>query len=287
MHKNKERLSTVFFTFMTLNEFVHITHALPNSPRMPVLFIGHGSPMNGIEDTVFAREWKTLGETLPRPAAILAISAHWLTEGTFVHIAEKPKTIHDFWGFPKELYDLTYPCPGAPLYAEATQLLTEKTQIKKDLDWGIDHGTWIVLHRMYPAANIPVFQLSIDMSQSSQFHYDLSRALRPLREKGVLIIGSGNIVHNLGRIDFNTAATTFDWADEFDTKAKALIAEGDHEALINYEKLGHAAALSIPTPDHYWPLLYTLGLQEKGEEATFPIEGIAHGSISMRSVLIK
>jgi 4,5-DOPA dioxygenase extradiol len=272
---------------MTLNEFTHLTEALLNSPRMPALFVGHGSPMNGIEDTVFARGWKTLGETLPRPAAILAISAHWLTKGTFVHIAEKPKTIHDFWGFPKELYDITYPCPGAPAYAKALQTLVSKTRMETDLDWGIDHGTWIVLHRMFPLANIPVFQMSIDMSKSGQFHYELGRKLAALREKGVLIMGSGNIVHNLGRIDFNEDAKTFDWVEEFDTEAKMLIEKGDHASLINHEALGHAAALAIPTPDHYWPLLYALGLQEKNEAVSFPIEGITHGSISMRSVLIK
>jgi 4,5-DOPA dioxygenase extradiol len=254
---------------------------------MPALFVGHGSPMNGIEDNIFVRGWKTLGESLPRPTAILAISAHWLTEGTFVHIAEKPKTIHDFWGFPKELYDINYPCPGAPAYAKAAQTLIANTQVETDMDWGIDHGTWIVLHRMFPLADIPVFQMSIDISKPGQFHYELGRELAALREKGVLIMGSGNIVHNLGRIDFNEDAKTFDWASEFDGIAKTLIKKGDHKALIDYGTLGHTAALAIPTPDHYWPLLYTLGLQAKNEEATFPIEGITHGSISMRSVLIK
>ena len=272
---------------MTLKEFAQTIEALPNTPRMPVLFVGHGSPMNGIEDNIFARGWRMLGETLPRPTAILAISAHWLTEGTFVHIAEKPKTIHDFWGFPKELYDITYPCPGAPTYGAAAQTLITGTEVKLDTDWGIDHGTWIVLHRMYPAADIPVFQMSIDISRSSAFHYDLGRELMAFRDKGVLIMGSGNLVHNLGRIDFSENAPVFDWAEEFDATAKELIAKGDHERLINYETLGHAAALAIPTPDHYWPLLYTLGLKEKNEEVSFPIEGITHGSISMRSVLIK
>ncbi len=272
---------------MTLKEFTQLTDALPYSPRMPVLFVGHGSPMNGIEDTVYAQGWKMLGETLPHPTAILAISAHWLTEGTFVHIAEKPKTIHDFWGFPKELYDITYPCPGSSVYAKATQTLITSTSVGTDLDWGIDHGTWIVLHRMFPKADVPVFQMSIDMSKPGQFHYELGRELAALREKGVLIMGSGNIVHNLGRIDFNEDASIFDWAQEFDEQAKMLIQKGDHAALIDHESLGHAAALAIPTPDHYWPLLYILGLKEKNEEIAFPVEGITHGSISMRSVLIK
>lgn len=272
---------------MTLKEFAQVTDAFPSTLRMPVIFVGHGSPMNGIEDNAFSRGWKTLGDSLPRPLAILAISAHWLTEGTFVHVAEKPKTIHDFWGFPKELYDLTYPCPGTPVYAKAAQALIATTRVETDLDWGIDHGTWIVLHRMFPEADIPVFQMSIDMSKSAQFHYELGRELAALREKGVLIMGSGNIVHNLGRINFNEDASIFDWAAEFDETAKALIAKGDHAALIDHEALGHAAALAIPIPDHYWPLLYTLGLQAKNEEVSFPIEGITHGSISMRSVLIK
>ncbi len=271
---------------MTLSGLTNILDELPFTPRMPALFVGHGSPMNGIEENVFTRSWTQLALNIPEPKAILVISAHWLTEGTFVHIAQKPKTIHDFWGFPKELYDLAYPCPGAPAYAQATRkILSDDT--KTDMDWGIDHGAWIVLHRMYPEADIPVFQMSIDISKPSQFHYELGKQLSPLREKGVLIMGSGNIVHNLGRIDFNEDAKIFDWAQEFDEVASLLIKKQDHKALIDYEKLGHVAALSIPTPDHYWPLLYTLGLQQKGEEASFPVVGMAHGSISMRSVLIK
>ena len=271
---------------MTLTEFKNLVDSLPNTPRMPVLFVGHGSPMNGIEDNAYVRGWAALGDTLPRPKAILAISAHWLTEGTFVHVADKPKTIHDFFGFPKTLYDLSYPAPGAPEYAEATRLCVTKTQVKADNDWGIDHGTWIVLHRMYPKADIPVFQLSIDIARPSAFHYELGKELGALRTKGVLILGSGNLVHNLGQIDFDENAPIVNWASEFDGVATALIKDRDHKALINYEKLGHAAMLSIPTPDHYWPMLYALGLQEKDEECSFPIEGITHGSISMRSVLI-
>ncbi len=254
---------------------------------MPALFVGHGSPMNGIENNTFTLGWQSIAADIPRPQAILAISAHWLTEGTFVHMAQNPKTIHDFWGFPKELYDLTYPCPGSPLYAEATKETVVGLQVQGDLDWGIDHGTWIVLHRMYPNADIPVFQMSIDISKSSQFHYELGKQLSRLREKGVLIMGSGNIVHNLGRIDFDEGAKAFDWAEEFDDVVSGHISSKNHAALIHYEKLGHAASLSIPTPDHYWPLLYTLGSQGDEESATFPVVGMAHGSISMRSVLIK
>lgn len=271
---------------MTLKAFARLAETLPDTPRMPALFVGHGSPMNGILDNPYSQGWKILGDTLPRPTAILSISAHWLTEGTFVHTAQSPRTIHDFWGFPKELYDLTYPCPGTPEYAKGVQELLLPRNIKSDTSWGIDHGTWIVLHRMFPEANVPVFQMSIDLSQPASFHYQLGKELAPLREKGVLIMGSGNLVHNLGRIDFDPNAKTFDWAEEFDAQAEMLIKKGDHVSLINYEKLGSGAQLAIPTPDHYWPLLYILGLQEKEEEANFPITGIAHGSISMRSVLI-
>jgi len=272
---------------MTLAEFSKAISDYPTTPIMPALFVGHGSPMNGLEDNEYSRAWQMLGTQLPRPRAILAISAHWLTEGTAVHVAAKPKTIHDFWGFPKELYDLTYPCPGAPELARATQKLITKTNIETDTEWGIDHGTWIVLHRMYSDANIPVFQMSIDFSKPSNFHYELGKELRPLREHGILVMGSGNIVHNLSRVDFNENAKAFDWALEFDEKSKTLIEAGNHGALAHYEKLGSAAHLAIPTPDHYYPLLYTLGLQQRTDRASFPISGITHGSVSMRAVLLE
>jgi 4,5-DOPA dioxygenase extradiol len=272
---------------MTTKELLDHWKKLPETQRMPALFVGHGSPMNGIEDNSFVRGWERLGADLPRPRAILSISAHWLTHSTEVHIAENPRTIHDFWGFPEVLYALTYPCPGSPFDASAVESLVKSTHINKDSDWGIDHGTWIVLHRMYPAADIPVFQMSIDMTRSHKEHYELAKEFALLRKRGVLIMGSGNLVHNLGMIDFNEHANTFPWAREFDEKARELIARHDHQSLIGYEKLGHIAQLSIPTPDHYWPLLYILGLQEEDEGVTFPIEGITHGSISMRSVLIK
>ncbi len=271
---------------MTLKEFQTAAESLPHTQNMPALFVGHGSPMNAIEDNTYARAWKKLGGALPRPAAILAISAHWLTEGTFVHVAKKPRTIHDFWGFPKALYDMTYPCPGAPEYARATADTTKGVQIREDRDWGVDHGTWIVLHRMYPDADIPVFQMSIDISRPASFHYELGRTLAPLRKRGVLIMGSGNVVHNLGKIAWEKDAEPFDWALEFDATAKELLAKGDHGALISFEDLGHAASLAIPTPDHYWPLLYTIGLQEKSDGLSFPVEGIAHGSVSMRAIRI-
>lgn len=271
---------------MTERELLAKLSDLPETRRMPTLFVGHGSPMNGIEENAFVHGWKTLGNELPRPLAILSISAHWLTRGTEVHVAAKPRTIHDFWGFPKELYDLAYPCPGSPEYAAATIETVTTRRIQADREWGVDHGTWIVLHRMYPDANIPVFQMSIDMTRSHKEHYALAKELSLLRRRGVLIMGSGNIVHNLGMIDFSEEASVFPWAADFDGITKELIMKRDHAALTSYEKLGHAAALAIPTPDHYWPLLYILGLQESDEGATFPVEGIAHGSISMRCVLI-
>ena len=270
---------------MTLAELKRAVDQLPNTPRFPVLFVGHGSPMNAIEQNAYVAGWKSLGASLPTPNAILAVSAHWLTEGTKVHIAKHPRTIHDFYGFPEELYNLRYECSGAPEFAQATSDVLAPTIVANDTEWGLDHGTWVVLRHMYPEANIPVFQLSIDVARSHRAHYDLATQLRPLREKGVLVIGSGNIVHNLGRIAWDPAVLPFAWADEFDQRAKLLLEIGDNDSLIDYEKLGDSATLAIPTPDHYWPLIYTLGLKEKGDQVSFPVEGIAHGSISMRAVL--
>ncbi len=254
--------------------------------RMPALFIGHGSPMNGIEDTPYARAWRDLGARLPRPAAVLSISAHWLTEGTFVLDAAEPKTIHDFWGFPEELYRVEYECPGSPALADELRAIVEGANIRPGSDWGLDHGTWVPMRHLFPFADIPTFQLSIDISRPAQFHYDLGAELAPLRDKGVLILGSGNIVHNLGRISYDPDAPAYDWATEFDALAAELIAAGDHASLIAYEQLGGAASLAIPTPDHYWPLLYVLGIQNVEEQITFPVEGIAHGSVSMRTVAL-
>lgn len=272
---------------MTLNEFKKILDGIPTTDLLPLLFVGHGNPMNAIENNVYTEGWAALGKSLPVPAVILSISAHWLTEGTYVHIAKQPRTIHDFWGFPDELYRIQYPCSGAPEYAHAVQAMLTKIPVHPDSDWGIDHGTWSVLHHMYPRANIPVFQMSIDLTKSAQWHYDLAKQLMPLREKGVLILGSGNIVHNLSRVKWGSDTTPYEWALEFDAQSQTLIETGDHLSLINYEKLGHAAMLSIPTPDHYWPFIYTLGLQKKNEIPTFPVNGIDLGSVSMRAVLFK
>lgn len=258
----------------------------PDTEVMPALFVGHGSPMNAIEENAYAEAWRKLGESLPKPQAILSITAHWLSDGeTLVHMAERPRTIHDFWGFPRELNEMLYPCPGAPEFAESLRKHVEKPSIGKDTEWGVDHGTWIVLARMFPKADIPVFQLSIDYPKHGTFHYELGKELAYLRRKGVLVMGSGNIVHNLGMLDMD--GTAFDWALEFDARAKEFLLAGDHPSLIAYEKLGQAAKLSVPTPDHYWPLLYVLGLQEKKDRVSFPVEGIDLGSVSMRTMMLK
>jgi 4,5-DOPA dioxygenase extradiol len=270
---------------MTLKDGVNILASLPDTELIPTLFVGHGSPLNAIEDNVFSQAWRKLGATLPLPQAILAISAHWLTEGgTLVHVNEQPKTIHDFWGFPEELYNITYPAPGSLKFAEAT-IQTATTPIQTDTEWGLDHGTWSVLRHMYPNANIPVFQLSIDFSQHGDFHFSLGKELQKLRSKGVLILGSGNIVHNLSRIQFAKDAPPYDWALEFDSTAKSLLDKRDFGSLTRYQSLGNAAEHAIPTPDHYWPLLYVLGATQSSDTLTYPVEGIAHGSVSMRSVL--
>lgn len=255
------------------------------SEKMPALFIGHGNPMNAIEDNRYSRAWQSLGNELPRPRAVLSISAHWLTEGTLVHAGEHPATIHDFWGFPRELYRVRYECAGSPGLADRIITLIEKTKVEPDRDWGLDHGTWAPLRRIFPDAGVPVVQLGIDISRPAGFHYELGRELAPLRDEGILIMGSGNIVHNLGRVSFEPDTQPFTWAVDFDELARELMESGDHQALIDYQELGASATLAIPTPDHYWPLLYVLALQEDGEAPRFPVTGIAHGSVSMRAVV--
>ena len=252
--------------------------------KMPVLFIGHGNPMNALEDNAFSRAWKDVAQSLPRPRAVLCISAHWETDGTRVTAMAKPRTIHDFQGFPPELYAKQYPAPGAPEWAEITRKTIRMTRVEPDMEWGLDHGTWAVLCRMFPKADVPVFQLSLDRTQPAAYHYQLGRSLAPLREQGLLIVGSGNMVHNLGLMEWTDQP--FDWAVAFDAKLKDLILKRDHEALIRYEDLGPQAKLSIPTNEHYLPLLYALALQDKNEPLSFFAEGMTLGSISMRSVKI-
>ena len=288
MDRRKFIINSVIGTtaMVTLNSFMKsFSNQKFAEEIMPVLFVGHGNPMNAIEKNDYHNKWAELGKTLPRPKAILCVSAHWLTKGTQVTAMEKPKTIHDFGGFPQELFDVQYPVNGSPEFAKETQMLITKTKVQSDFEWGLDHGTWSVLLPMFPNADIPVFQLSIDYSQPPQYHYDLSKELTALRKKGVMIIGSGNIVHNLGMFDWGGKA--YDWAIEFDEKIKKLIDERDHSAIINYDKLGRIAQLAVPTNDHYLPLLYSLALQEKNETISYFNEKCEMGSMSMRSLIIQ
>lgn len=269
----------------TLNSFVNLFNKEKFSEAiMPVLFVGHGNPMNAIEKNEYNTSWNALGKNLPKPKAILCVSAHWLTSGTKVTAMEQPKTIHDFGGFPDELFAQQYPAKGSPEFAKETQALITKTKVQSDFEWGLDHGTWSVLLPMFPQADIPVYQLSIDYSKPPQYHYELAKELAELRKRGVLIVGSGNIVHNLRMIDWNGKA--FDWAIEFDEKIKKYIDEKNHNDIINYEKLGKLAQLAVPTNDHYLPLLYSLALQDKKDSVQYFNDKCEMGSISMRSLII-
>ncbi|WP_342668329.1 4,5-DOPA dioxygenase extradiol [Arenimonas malthae] len=251
---------------------------------MPVLFLGHGSPMNAIEDNAWRRSWQALGKRLPRPKAILCISAHWETQGVYVGSAEHPETIHDFRGFPKALFDVRYPAPGSPELAHRVAELVRTPRVHFDSHRGLDHGVWSVLQPMYPEADIPVVPLSLSSLQPGAWHYDLARQLDPLRDEGVLVVGSGNIVHNL-RYWRMGQTEPLDWAQRFDEDIADRIAEGHHEGMMGYETLGPDALLAVPTPEHYLPLLYVLGLQREGDAVEFINEDVV-GPISMRSVLI-
>ena len=274
----------------SLQPFYNWTEELSEEDeKHPVLFIGHGSPMNGIEDNEFSQTWAKMGETIQKPKAVLVISAHWLTKGTHITAMENPKTIHDFGGFPQALFDVQYPAKGNPELARATKNLIHTTDVDLDHDWGLDHGTWTVVRHMYPNADIPVLQLSIDYNKPPQYHYDLAKQLASLRKKGVLIIGSGNMVHNLRMIAWNKINEPnygFDWAIEMDQLFKQKIADKDHKSLIHYETLNKASKLAIPTPDHYFPLLYTLGLQDEKDETSFFNDKLVGGSLNMTSVKI-
>ncbi len=252
--------------------------------KTPLLFIGHGSPMNGIEDNQFSETWENLGRELTPPSAVIVVSAHWFTKGTYVTAMENPRTIHDFYGFPKQLFDVQYPAPGNPALAKETASLIHKTKVELDHEWGLDHGTWSVVKRMFPEAKIPVLQLSIDYTKDPSFHYELARELSSLRKKNVLIIGSGNMVHNLRIMNWNLQESGYDWAVEANTRFKDLITKGDHAPLIKYETLGRSVGLSIPTPEHYLPLLYVLGLKEENDSVSFFNDKTVMGSISMTSV---
>lgn len=256
---------------------------------MPVLFLGHGSPMNAIEENEFVEGFRNIGKSIPRPNAILCVSAHWETRGTFVTAMEKPKTIHDFGGFPKALYDVQYPAPGNPQLANEAKSLIKSANIELDHKWGLDHGAWSVIKHLYPEADVPVIQMSLDYYQTPQYHYDLMKELASLRNKGVLIIGSGNMVHNLREVAWNKFDAdnyAFDWALEASDKMKKYILNSDHKQLINYRCHGKAFELAIPTPEHYLPLLYTLALKEENEGIHLFNDKAVAGSLTMTSVKI-
>ncbi len=250
--------------------------------KMPVLFVGHGSPMNAIEENEYSRTWQQLGETLPRPKAILSISAHWEAQGTYVTAMAHPHTIHDFYGFPYQLYEIHYPAPGSQKLVDLVKASVNSIEVGDDLEWGLDHGTWSVLYRMYPHADIPVVQLSLNRQQPPEFHYALGKELAALRDKGILILGSGNMVHNLRLLSFYE--DNFKWALEYDSMLKEWIEKGQHDEVIHYERHGKAAALSVNSAEHYLPLLYVLGASYPNERVEFFNERVMMGSISMRCV---
>lgn len=275
---------------MKLQELGRYASGLDNTETMPVLFLGHGSPMNAIEENEFVAGFRNAGKSIPKPTAVLCVSAHWETKGTFVTAMEKPPTIHDFGGFPQALFDVQYPAPGSPAIAKETKELISKTTVGLDDKWGLDHGCWSVIKHLYPAADVPVLQLSLDYTQPAQYHYELAKELAALRKKGVLITGSGNLVHNLGRVAWdklNADNYGYDWAIEASTRMKKFIEDGDHQSLINYRSQGKAFDLAIPSPEHYLPLLYILALKEEKEKISFFNDKAVGGALTMTSVVVK
>jgi len=254
---------------------------------MPAIFFGHGNPMNAIEQNDYTRKWNAIGSRIARPRAILCVSAHWYVPGAAVTVSTAPRTIHDFGGFPRPLYEVQYPAPGDLELARRVQQLLAPLPIVLDERWGLDHGTWSVLCHVYPNADIPVVQLSIDETQPAAFHYDIGQRLAPLREEGVLIVGSGNLVHNLHTYAWGKhLPEPYDWAVRFEERAREILLSGEYGPLVHYEKLGREAMLSVPTPDHYLPLLYVLGAGSGRDQVEFPVEGVDGGSISMLAVEI-
>jgi 4,5-DOPA dioxygenase extradiol len=274
-----------------LAELQKVIDPLEPTKRMPVLFLGHGSPMNAIEENEFVSGFRDIGKGITeKPKAIVCISAHWETRGTFVTAMEKPRTIHDFGGFPKELFAVQYPAPGSPETAKAVTELVKKTTVSLDThEWGLDHGAWSVIKHLYPDADVPVIQMSIDRTQSAQYHYELAQELSALRDKGILVVGSGNMVHNLGMVawdKFNEKDYAYDWAREASEKMKNSILDGDHQPLIDFKKQGKSFDLAIPTPEHFLPLLYVLGIKGKDEEVSLFNDKAMAGSLTMTSVKI-
>lgn len=274
---------------MKLNELNKITDPFHSTEKMPALFLGHGSPMNAIEENEFVQGFRKIRAEIPKPNVVLVVSAHWETNGTFVTAMEKPKTIHDFGGFPKELYEIQYPAPGSPELAKEIKSIIKKTEAELDVNWGLDHGAWTVVKHLFPDADVPVIQLSLDYRQSPQYHYDLAKELAPLRNKGVLIVGSGNMVHNLRMIDWkrlNEVNYSYDWAGEASEKMKKFILSGDHSQLINYQSHGKEFNFAVPTPEHYLPLLYALALKDENEEVNLFNDKAVGGSLTMTSIKI-
>lgn len=274
---------------MKLSALNKMAEPFDTTRPMPVLFLGHGSPMNAIEENEFVAGFRNVGKTIPIPSAILCVSAHWETPGTFVTAMEHPKTIHDFGGFPKTLFEVQYPAPGSPELATETKRIVKNTEVGLDESWGLDHGAWSVIKHLYPDATVPVIQMSLDYYQKPQFHYDLARELASLRSKGVLIIGSGNMVHNLRMVAWdklNVNGYGYDWAIEANERMKQLILSGDHQQLINYSSQGKAFNLAIPTPEHYLPLLYTLALKGEHEKVSLFNDKAVGGSLTMTSLKI-
>ena len=274
----------------TFSAFKSFTDKFPaQNYLMPVLFVGHGSPMNGIEDNEFSKRWTSIAKEIPTPKAVLVISAHWFTKGTRITTMDFPKTIHDFGGFPEALFQVEYPAPGDADLAKETAGIIHSTKVELDHDWGLDHGAWTIVRHMYPHADIPVLQLSIDYTKGPAFHYELAQEIYQLRKKGILVMGSGNMVHNLSMVAWNKLdgpAYGYDWALEMNQTFKDLIENKDHQSLINYEQLGKKALLAIPTPEHYLPMLYSLGLQGKNDQVSFFNDKPVGGSLTMTSIKI-
>lgn len=272
-----------------LSQLHKFSKELDNSPKMPVLFLGHGSPMNAIEENEFVQGFRKVGAQIEKPKAILVVSAHWETRGTFVTAMDNPPTIHDFGGFPRELFEVQYPAPGSPELAQYTKEIITTAEVHLDDKWGLDHGSWSVIKHLYPDADVPVIQMSIDYTQPPAYHYALAKELAILRNKGVLIVGSGNIVHNLRMVAWqhlNTTGYAYDWAQYADEKMKEYIREGNHQPLIEYYKQGKEFQLAVPTPEHFIPMLYALSLQQKNEHIEIFNDAAIGGSLTMTSFKI-
>tara|TARA_B100000508_G_scaffold138385_1_gene134373 strand:- start:57304 stop:58188 length:885 start_codon:yes stop_codon:yes gene_type:complete len=282
-------LLSLLSSTMKASALKKLSDNLSPSPKMPVLFLGHGSPMNAIEENEFVKGFRQVGNEIIKPSAILCVSAHWETKGTFVTAMDSPRTIHDFGGFPQELHNVQYPAPGDPNLASKTKSIISSTDVELDYNWGLDHGSWSVIKHLYPDADVPVIQLSLDYRKSAQYHYELAQELQKLRYQGVLIIGSGNIVHNLRKVAWdklNGEPFAYDWAIEARTKMNELILEGDHKSLINFNSLGKSMQLAIPTPEHYLPLLYTLALKDEKDNISLFNDKPVGGSLTMTSLKI-